>query len=96
MSALLGSGVAAAAAAQGQTTAFTYQGELADAGQPANGTYSSVDANGMDYGKPTPLLVEALEALRAEKDAEIEWLRRRMDALERRADAGARKEGATQ
>ena len=32
---------------------------------------NGVDASGMDYSKMTPLLVEAVNALRAEKDAEI-------------------------
>jgi hypothetical protein len=41
-----------------------------------NGVY----ANGMDYGKLTPLLVEAVNALRAEKDAEIDALRAEKDA----------------
>jgi Chaperone of endosialidase len=44
---------------------------------------NGVDANGMDYSKLTPLLVQALNALRAEKDAEIEALERRIAALER-------------
>ncbi|MCA9289622.1 MAG: tail fiber domain-containing protein [Phycisphaerales bacterium] len=36
---------------------------------------------GMDYGRMTPLLVEAVNALRAEKDAEIDALRADRDAL---------------
>ena len=32
---------------------------------------NGIDAIGMDYSKMTPLLVEAVNALRAEKDAEI-------------------------
>ena len=36
---------------------------------------SGTDASGMDYSKLTPLLVEAVKALRAEKDAEIAALR---------------------
>jgi hypothetical protein len=36
---------------------------------------NGVDASGMDYSKLTPLLVEAVKALRAEKDADIEALR---------------------
>lgn len=41
---------------------------------------NGIDANGMDYGKLTPLLVEAVNALRAEKDAEIDALRAEKDA----------------
>ena len=41
-----------------------------------NGT----DAIGMDYSKLTPLLVEAVNALRAEKDTEIASLRAEKDA----------------
>ena len=36
---------------------------------------NGIDAIGMDYSKLTPLLVEAVKALRAEKDAEIASLR---------------------
>ena len=36
---------------------------------------NGVDAIGMDYSKMTPLLVEAVNALRAEKDSEITSLR---------------------
>jgi hypothetical protein len=36
---------------------------------------NGIDAIGMDYSKMTPLLVEAVNALRAEKDAEITMLR---------------------
>jgi len=50
---------------------------------------NGIDAIGMDYSRTTPLLVEAVNALRAEKDAEIdelahqnEHLRARIDALE--------------
>lgn len=46
-------------------------------GYEANG----VDTIGMDYSKMTPLLVEAVNALRAEKDAEICEQRERIDAL---------------
>jgi hypothetical protein len=59
---------------------------------------NGIDANGMDYSKLTPLLVEAVKALRAEKDAEIKEqeatiarqqaaiaeLLRRVEELERR------------
>jgi hypothetical protein len=41
---------------------------------------NGVDAIGMDYSKLTPLLVEAVNALRAEKDAEIAKLRAEHDA----------------
>jgi hypothetical protein len=51
---------------------------------------NGIDANGMDYSKLTPLLVEAVKALRAEKDqqiqekdAEIAALQTRLDKLER-------------
>ena len=44
---------------------------------------NGIDAIGMDYSKMTPLLVEAVNALRAEKDAEIDALRSRLDSLER-------------
>jgi len=37
---------------------------------------NGVDAKGLDYSKLTPLLVEATNALRAEKDAQIEMLER--------------------
>jgi len=36
---------------------------------------NGIDAHGMDYSKLSPLLVEAVKALRAEKDAEIASLR---------------------
>ena len=36
---------------------------------------NGVDTSGMDYGKLTPLLVEAVNALRAAKGAEIATLR---------------------
>ena len=48
---------------------------------------NGIDANGMDYSKLTPLLVEAINALRAEKDAEIELLRADNDILRARIDA---------
>jgi hypothetical protein len=41
---------------------------------------NGIDAHGMDYSKLTPLLVEAVNALRAENDT----LRARLDSLERR------------
>lgn len=41
---------------------------------------NGIDAIGMDYSKLTPLLVEAVKALRAEKDSEIEALRAEKDA----------------
>ncbi len=41
---------------------------------------NGIDAMGMDYSKMTPLLVEAVNALRAEKDAEIASLRAEKDA----------------
>ncbi len=41
---------------------------------------NGIDANGMDYGKLTPLLVEAVNALRAEKNTEIDALRIEKDA----------------
>jgi len=44
---------------------------------------NGIDAIGMDYSRTTPLLVEAVNALRAEKDAEITELRGRIDALEK-------------
>jgi Chaperone of endosialidase len=43
---------------------------------------NGIDAIGMDYSKLTPLLVEATNALRAEKDAEIEQLNQRITQLE--------------
>ncbi len=43
---------------------------------------NGIDASGMDYSKLTPLLVEALNALRAEKDAEIAELTNRLDRME--------------
>jgi len=42
---------------------------------------NGIDAIGMDYSKMTPLLVEAVNALRAEKDAEIETLHQDLDTL---------------
>ncbi|HRP61793.1 MAG TPA: tail fiber domain-containing protein [Phycisphaerales bacterium] len=44
---------------------------------------NGIDAIGMDYSKLTPLLVEAIKALRTEKDAEIESLHARIESLER-------------
>jgi len=41
---------------------------------------NGIDAHGMDYSKLTPLLVEAVNALRAEKDEEIGGLRAEKDA----------------
>jgi hypothetical protein len=43
---------------------------------------NGVDTNGMDYGKLTPLLVEAVNALREEKDAEIALRDERIESLE--------------
>jgi len=43
---------------------------------------NGIDAIGMDYSKLTPLLVEAVNALRAEKDAEIAELTNRLDRME--------------
>lgn len=43
---------------------------------------NGIDAIGMDYAKLTPLLAAAVNALRTEKDAEIEELRGRIAALE--------------
>jgi hypothetical protein len=42
---------------------------------------NGIDAIGMDYSKLTPLLVEAVKALRIEKDAEIGSLKADIDAL---------------
>ncbi len=42
---------------------------------------NGVDAIGMDYSKMTPLLVEAVNALHAEKDVEIATLRQDINAL---------------
>ncbi|PHQ80607.1 MAG: hypothetical protein COB69_05680, partial [Phycisphaera sp.] len=44
---------------------------------------NGVDAIGLDYGMMTPLLVEGINALRAEKDTEIAELRERITELER-------------
>ncbi len=41
---------------------------------------NGIDAIGMDYSKMTPLLVEAVNALRAEKDAQLAVLRAEKDA----------------
>ena len=43
---------------------------------------NGIDAIGMDYSKMSPLLVEAINALRDEKDAEIQALHQRVDQLE--------------
>jgi Chaperone of endosialidase len=43
---------------------------------------NGIDAIGMDYSKMTPLLVEATNALRAEKDMEIKLLNQRITQLE--------------
>lgn len=43
---------------------------------------NGIDAHGMDYSKLAPLLVEAVNALRAEKDAEINELSQRIADLE--------------
>ena len=43
---------------------------------------NGIDAIGMDYSKLTPLVVEAVKALRAEKDAEIASLEARIERLE--------------
>ena len=40
---------------------------------------NGIDAKGMDYSKITPLLVEAVKALKAENDL----LKQRLDTLER-------------
>ena len=45
---------------------------------------NGIDAGGMDYSKLTPLLVEAVNALRAEKDAEIAVRDARIANLEAR------------
>ena len=42
-----------------------------------------MDAIGLDYAKMTPLLVESVNALRAEKDDEITQLNLRISELER-------------
>ncbi|USN99815.1 MAG: tail fiber domain-containing protein [Phycisphaeraceae bacterium] len=47
---------------------------------------NGVDAVGMDYSKLTPLLVEAVKALRAEHAAEVERLERRIRQLEEMID----------
>jgi hypothetical protein len=48
---------------------------------------NGIDAIGMDYSKVTPLLVEAIKSLRAEKDAEIDALRAENAELRARIDA---------
>lgn len=45
---------------------------------------NGVDAIGLDYGKMTPLLVSSVNALRAEKDAEIAELRSENQTLQHR------------
>ncbi len=47
---------------------------------------NGVDAIGMDYSKLSPLLVEAIKALRAEKDAEVAALRAENDELRARLE----------
>ena len=42
---------------------------------------NGIDASGMDYSKLTPLLVEAVNALREEKDAEIGELKQQVKDL---------------
>jgi len=48
---------------------------------------NGVDAVGMDYSKLTPLLVEAVNALRDQHDAELEALREENRELRRRVEA---------
>ena len=48
---------------------------------------NGIDAEGMDYSKMTPLLVEAVNALRSEKDSEIAALRRENEAMRARLEA---------
>lgn len=48
---------------------------------------NGVDAIGMDYSKLTPLLVEAVKALRAEKDSDLAVLRSENSELLARVDA---------
>jgi Chaperone of endosialidase len=43
---------------------------------------NGVDAKGLDYSKLTPLLVEATNALRAEKDAQIEMLESQLKEMQ--------------
>jgi len=43
---------------------------------------NGIDAKGLDYSKLTPLLVEATNALRAEKDAQVEQLETQINALQ--------------
>ena len=47
---------------------------------------NGIDAIGMDYSKMAPLLVEAVNALRLEKDAEIDQLRSENEVLKDRLD----------
>jgi len=47
---------------------------------------NGIDASGMDYSKLTPLLVEAVNALRAEKDAEVFVLHQLNDVLRQEND----------
>jgi hypothetical protein len=44
---------------------------------------NGIDASGMDYSKLTPLLVEAVKALRAEKDRQIQAQQEQIDAQAR-------------
>ncbi len=46
-----------------------------------------VDAIAMDYGKVSPLIVQAVKELRAEKDAEIAALRAEIESLKSRMDS---------
>ena len=48
---------------------------------------NGIDAQGMDYSKLSPLLVEAVKELRAEKDAEIAALRADNERMQRRLEA---------
>ncbi len=48
---------------------------------------NGIDASGMDYSRLTPLLVEAVNALRVENDARIDALRAEIDALHAENDA---------
>jgi len=57
---------------------------------------NGVDATGMDYSKLAPLLVEAVNALRAEKDSQIAWQANRIDELaSRNGELQARMEALT-
>ena len=48
---------------------------------------NGVDAVGMDYSKLTPLLVEAVKAMRAEQEAELALLRAQNEALQDRLES---------